>query len=44
VCLPFEEKLRGMPPITGDPAIVREVWERVDALGYLYIWQLLLSF
>jgi hypothetical protein len=44
VCLPFEEKLRGMPPITGDPAIVREVWERVDAFGYLYIWQLLLSF
>jgi uroporphyrinogen-III decarboxylase len=44
VCLPFDDKLREMPPIMGDPEIVREVWERVDGFGYLYIWQVLLSF
>ena len=44
ICFPFEEKLKEMPPILGDPAVVRRVWEDTEALAYLYIWHLLLSF
>ena len=43
-CLPWEEKLKDLPPITGDQDLVRRVWENVDALGNTYIWQMLLSF
>jgi hypothetical protein len=44
LCLPWEEKLKELPPISGDPALLRRVWEETDGLAYLYIWQLLLSF
>ena len=44
VCVPWEEKARELPPITGNRDLVRAVWERVDLLGNDYIWQLLLSF
>lgn len=44
VCIPWEEKLKEIPKITGDPALLHRVWEDVDALGYLYIWHCLLSF
>ena len=44
VCLPWEEKLKELPKISGDEAIVKQVWEDLDGLGYLYIWQCLLSF
>jgi len=44
VCFPFEEKLKGMPPISGDPQIVRAVWDNIESLAYLYIWHMLLSF
>jgi hypothetical protein len=44
VCIPWEEKLKELPPITGDPQLVRQVWENVDSLGYTYIWHCLLSF
>jgi hypothetical protein len=44
VCFPWEQRAKDLPEITGDPAMVRQVWEDVDALGYTYIWQLLLSF
>jgi len=43
-CLPWEEKVKELPPISGDAGLVRKVWEDVDALGYMYIWQVLLSF
>ena len=43
-CVPWEEKKKEFPQITGDEAIVQRVWEEVDALGYMYIWQILLSF
>jgi uroporphyrinogen-III decarboxylase len=43
-CLPWEDKRKELPPLTGDPDLVRRVWENVDALGNTYIWQLLLSF
>jgi hypothetical protein len=44
VCFPWDEKAKELPPITGDLDMVRRVWEQVDALGNVYIWQLLLSF
>ena len=44
VCFPFEEKVRELPPISGDAGLVRQVWEENEALSYLYIWHLLLSF
>lgn len=43
-CLPWEEKVKELPPIQGDREMVRRVWENIDALGYVYIWQILLSF
>ncbi len=44
VCLPFEQKLRELPSISGDSALVRRIWEENESLGYLYIWHVLLSF
>lgn len=44
VCVPWEEKLKELPPLSGDVELLRRVWENVDALGNTYIWQLLLSF
>ena len=44
VCIAWEEKLEELPPITGDPRLVRKVWEDIDGFGYVYIWHCLLSF
>ncbi len=44
VCFPWEERVKDLPPITGDKAMIRSVWESIDALGNMYIWQMLLSF
>lgn len=44
VCIPWEEKLKELPKIPGDEKLIRVVWENIDALGYMYIWQCLLSF
>jgi hypothetical protein len=44
VCFPWEQRVKDLPEITGDPAMVQKVWEDIDALGNMYIWQLLLSF
>jgi hypothetical protein len=44
VCIPWQEKLKELPPITGDADLAKKVWEDVDSLGYTYIWQCLLSF
>ena len=43
-CIPWEEKRKELPTITGDKDLVKRVWEDIDALGYVYIWQILLSF
>jgi hypothetical protein len=43
-CVTWEEKRAEFPKIAGDEQLVRRVWEDVDALGYMYIWQILLSF
>ena len=42
--MPWEEKLAELPPIQGDAALCRRVWEDIDALAYMYVWQVLLSF
>lgn len=44
VCFPWVEKQKGLPEITGDPALVRRIWEQIDGLGNMFIWQMLLSF
>ena len=44
VCIPWEERLKELPEISGDEELFRRVWEDVDALAYVYIWQVLLSF
>ena len=44
VCIPWEEKRKELPKITGDEHLVKRVWEEVDGLAYVYIWQCLLSF
>ncbi len=44
VCIPWEEKVKELPTILGDEQIVKQKWEEIDGLGYVYIWQCLLSF
>ena len=44
VCIPWQEKLKELPEIPGDKELAQAVWENIDGLGYLYIWQCLLSF
>ncbi len=44
VCIPWEEKVREMPDLTGDEALARRVWEDVDGLAYTYVWHILVSF
>lgn len=43
-CIAWDEKRKELPPITGDEQLVKRVWEEVDGFGYMYIWQVLLSF
>ncbi len=44
VCIPWEQKMKELPEISGDKQLVQKVWEDNDALAYLYIWHCLLSF
>ena len=44
VCIPWDEKRKEIPRISGDEELLRRVWEEVDSLAYTYIWQMLLSF
>jgi len=43
-CVTWDEKRKEYPKITGDEELVKRVWEEVDGFGYMYIWQVLLSF
>ncbi len=43
-CIPWDEKRRELANVSGDKEMVKRVWEEIDALGYVYIWQILLSF
>jgi len=44
ICVPWQEKLKELPKISGDEELVKKIWQDIDALGYVYIWQCLLSF
>ena len=44
ICIPWEEKLKELPELTGDKELFRRVWEDNEALAYTYIWHCLLSF
>lgn len=44
VCVPWDEKKQEYPEIMGDEETVKRIWENVDTLGYLYIWNCLISF
>ena len=43
-CVPWEEKAKDLPRISGDAATIQRIWEDVDALANMYIWHCLLSF
>jgi len=44
ICFPFEQKLKELPPILGDVATIREVWDSIEGLAYQYIWHVVLSY
>ena len=44
VCIPWQEKMKELPEITGDKDIVERIWKDVDALAYVYIWHCVLAF
>ena len=44
VCIPWQEKMKELPEITGDKELVEKIWRDVDALGYVYIWHCVLAF
>lgn len=44
VCFPWEEKLKELPAISGDPALFQRIWEENEAWAYAFIWHCLLSF
>lgn len=44
VCFPWEEKVKELPELTGNIDLLRKVWEDIDSMANMYIWQILLSF
>jgi len=44
VCIEWDEKRKDLPDIRGEEDLFRRIWEDNEALAYLYIWQVLLSF
>jgi len=44
VCVPWEEKRKELPVLSGDEAILEQVWNANEALAYTYAWHCLLSF
>jgi len=44
VCVPWEDHAKQLPPISGDPDLVRSIWEELDEAAHMYIWHLVLSF
>ncbi|MBS7653942.1 hypothetical protein KEJ43_02580 [Candidatus Bathyarchaeota archaeon] len=44
ICIPWEEKCKELPRISGDENVFKRIWEEIESFGYLFIWQILLSF
>lgn len=43
-CLPWQAVRNDLAPVQGDERIVERIWDNVDALANMYVWQCLLSF
>ncbi len=44
ICIPWEQRAAETPDITGDPELVKTIWDNIEGLGNTFIWQCLLSF
>lgn len=44
VCTPWDVKLKELPPLTGDAELAKKIWDNIEGLGNMFIWQVLLSF
>ncbi len=44
VCTPWDSYRQGLEDIPGDEDLVRKIWNDVDGLANMYVWQLLESF
>ncbi|MCB9218287.1 MAG: hypothetical protein H6610_02360 [Ignavibacteriales bacterium] len=44
ICIQWEDKHEEIPNISGDRELVKKIWEDIDSLGHMFIWQMLLSF
>ena len=44
ICLSWEEVRKELPAIRGDEELFKRIWEDNEALAYMYIWHLVLSF
>jgi hypothetical protein len=42
--VPWAKQRERIGPIPGDEALCRRIWEDVDAMAYMYVYQVLLSF
>ena len=43
-CVEWAKKAASLPVLEGDADLVEEVWNNIDSLGNVFIWQWLLSF
>jgi hypothetical protein len=42
--MPWEQKIKELPPMTGREDLVKKQWETYDAWAYTYLWHLVVSF
>ena len=42
--VPWEQKIKELPPMTGREDLVKQQWEAYDAWAYTYLWHLVVSF
>ena len=43
VCIPWDERLKELPPLNGDKELAKRTWEEIDELGYIFIWHCVLT-
>lgn len=43
-CVPWTEKRKELSSIPGDERVCQRVWDDIDSLANVYLWQILLSF
>jgi len=42
--VPWDKKRQDLGQVTGNAALLKDVWDNIDSLANLYIWQILVSF